>query len=107
MLLLRRTLQGLVILWLKKVTLPLKEQEGIIKPASANNSDSVVSLPCTSGNSIEQILQFSKEGLKDAEQSALLQTKTVTQSIYYEGKVSAFSDVIKKIENILKALNRG
>jgi hypothetical protein len=59
------------------------------------------------GNSIEQILQFSKEGLKDAEQSALLQTKTVTQSIYYEGKVSAFSDVIKKIENILKALNRG
>jgi hypothetical protein len=42
--------------WLKKVTLPLKEQEGIIKSASENNSASVVSLTCTSGNSIEQVI---------------------------------------------------
>jgi NTP pyrophosphatase (non-canonical NTP hydrolase) len=40
--------------WLKKLSLPIKEQEEIIEPASENNSDSVVSHSCADGNSIEQ-----------------------------------------------------
>jgi hypothetical protein len=51
-------------------------------------------------NALAELKKFAEQGLKDAEQSALLQTKTVTQSIYYEGKVSAFSDVIIKCEKL-------